>query len=50
MALNLLVNGRILMQEQPDPWAKAASCRYSAWAEWAKTCSVTPSCFLVELV
>jgi hypothetical protein len=32
------------------PSLKAASQRYSAWAEWAKTVSVTPRYSLVDLV
>jgi hypothetical protein len=32
------------------PSLKAASCRYAAWAEWAKVQSVNPRFSLVELV
>jgi hypothetical protein len=32
------------------PSLKAAAERYSAWADWAKTCAITPRFTLVELV
>jgi hypothetical protein len=32
------------------PSLKAAAQRYSAWAEWAKTCPITPRFTLLELV